>query len=65
MPSDVLAAFSSEGISDKAATSGAKIQALAGRRVFTGTPPSLVMAILPRVARPYAANAEGDAPFQH
>ena len=55
----------SDNIKEKNDTSAAKAQALTGRRVLTGTPPSLVMAIVPRGARPYGANAEGGAPFHH
>jgi len=45
--------------------SAAKAQTLTGTRVLTGTPQSMVMAIVPRGARPYGTNAEGGAPFRH
>lgn len=52
----------SEDNNENSVTSAAKAQALTGTRVFTGTPSSMVMRILPRVARPYTANTEGGAP---
>jgi len=55
----------SDDSKEKKVTSAAKAQTLTGRRVFTGTPPNVVMAIVPRGARPYGANAEGGAPFHH
>jgi hypothetical protein len=53
----------SDDIKEKKLTSAANAQTLTGRRVLTGTPPSMVMAIVPRGERPYGANAEGGAPF--
>jgi hypothetical protein len=40
----------SDDTKEKKVTSAAKAQTLTGRRVLTGTPPSVVMVIVPRVA---------------
>src|SRR5262249_12881738 len=42
----------SEDNNEKSVTNAAKTHALKGRHVFTGTPSSMVIGILPRVARP-------------
>jgi len=57
----------SHDIKEKKVMSAAKAQTLTGTRVLTGTPQSMVVAIVPRGggARPYRANAEGGAPFRH